>query len=103
MSIGKYIEANSGKPIIGRMNAQRQAFLDDSIRLYQSFQLGSRATPTFDISSKFRFVIQKYKLSCEIAATQMTIKSLTNIDISEDDIFRSLRVMPESLSSDGIW
>lgn len=103
MSIGKYIEANSGKPIISRMSAQRQAILDDSLRLYQSFQIGSRAIPTFDISSKFQFVIQKYKLSCEIAATQMTIKSLTNIHISEDDIFRSLRVMPEPLSSDGIW
>lgn len=103
MSIGKYIETNSGKPIISRMSVQRQALLDDSLRLYQSFQLGSRATPTFDISSKFQFVIQKYKLSCEIAATQMTIKSLTNINISEDDIFRSLRVMPEPLSSEGIW
>lgn len=47
--------------------------------------------PTYDITSKYSPYIQRYKLSCEIAATKMVMDSL-GTHVSEDDILYRIPV-----------
>lgn len=82
---------------------QRQAIMDNATKLYKTFPIPERIRATYDISSKYALSIQKYKLSCEIAAVRMVMKSLVPRDVTEDDIIAKLRIMPTPLSSEGVW
>lgn len=82
---------------------QRQAIMDNATKLYKTFPIAERMRATYDISSKYAFSIQKYKLSCEIAAVRMVMNSLVPSDITEDQVIQKLRIMPGPLSSDGVW
>lgn len=102
ISLGKQIDRAPENPLRDRLIYQRQALFDRAESLRNTFQW-NRLTATLDVSHVYDFVIQKYKLSCEIAAVKMVMESLTPRKISEDEIFAELRQMPEPLSRDGIW
>lgn len=101
--LGKYIDANQDVPWIIKIETQRQAIMDTATKIYKTFPIPERMRTTYDISSKYWFLIQKYRLSCEIAAVRMVMKSLVPSDVTEDDIIAKLRIMPGPLSSDGVW
>jgi hypothetical protein len=58
--------------------------------------------PTIDRSLAYRFHIQQYKLSCEIAALKIILAAL-RIAVTEDDIIASLPQYPYIYASGGIW
>jgi hypothetical protein len=58
--------------------------------------------PTIDRSLAYRFHIQQYKLSCEIAALQIVLAAL-RIVVTEDAIIASLPQYPFIYASGGIW
>ncbi len=57
--------------------------------------------PTFDVTMRYTPYLQKYALSCEIAALSMILKSLWSPK-SEDQIISLLPHFPEAFSG-GIW
>ncbi len=73
-------------------------FMDIYATPFQVFAL----RPTVDRSLSYRLRIQKYSLSCEIAALRIILNSL-GIDRSEDDILSNIPQFPFAYSSDGIW
>ena len=103
ISLGRLIESYPKSPLGDRIILQRKAILDRARELSGTLIFGYSPIPTFDISSKYHFLIQKYKLSCESAATSMVIESLTGIPTTEDTIFSSWRNMPEPYGSGAIW
>lgn len=58
--------------------------------------------PTIDRTLAYRFHIQQYPLSCEIAALQIILWSL-RIRVSEDDIFSHIPQYPAVYDTGGIW
>lgn len=50
--------------------------IKNTIQIFKSFDLHILEKPTLDISNKYKLTLQKYKLSCEIAALRMVIFSL---------------------------
>ena len=103
ISLGRLIESYPKSPLGDRIILQRKAILDRAGELSGTLIFGYSPIPTFDISSKYHFLIQKYKLSCEAAATSMVIESLTGISMTEDTIFSSWSHMPEPYGSGAIW
>ena len=103
ISLGRLIESYPKSPLGDRIILQRKAILDRARELSGTLIFGYSPIPTFDISKKYHFLIQKYKLSCESAATSMVIESLTGIPTTEDTIFSSWRNMPEPYGSGAIW
>lgn len=97
------VQGQKNTLIIEKLFQKRQAFMRDTLHLYTSFGLRALRKPTLDVSTRYRLTLQKYKLSCEIAALRMIIEAVTRKPISEDTIIASLPVFPGKLSSDGIW
>ena len=103
IALGKIIISHPESPLIDRIFSQREAIMQRLRSLRGIVEIGSREQPTFDISPLYDLTLQKYKLSCEIAAMRMVIESLTPIKISEEMIFSSLRIQDGPLSPEGIW
>ncbi len=103
VSLGTLIESYPKSPLGDRIILQRKAILDRVRSVYGIVIFGYNPPPSLDISSKYHFFLQKYKLSCEAAATRMVIESLTGISTTEDDIIASWRHMPEPYSSWWVW
>lgn len=62
-----------------------------------------RSIPTLDTSTSYRFFLQKYNLSCEIAALRMLLESAHRIIKTEEEIIVALPKYPTPLTSSGIW
>ncbi len=103
IALGKTIEKNAESPILDRVIYQREAIGNALQKLYAEFDYWFRWEITLDISHRYDFSLQKYKLSCEIAAVRMIIEGLTDRTISEDEIISKIRVQNEPLSPEGIW
>ncbi len=58
--------------------------------------------PHIDRSLMYRLHIQKYSLSCEVAALQIIMSAL-GMQVSEDDIFSQIPQYPFPYASGGIW
>ncbi len=77
--------------------------IKNTIQIVKSFDLHILEKPTFDISNKYKLTLQKYKLSCEIAALRMVIFSLTWESISEEEILSSFPIFEWKLWEDRVW
>lgn len=58
--------------------------------------------PTYDTTTQYTPYIQKYKLSCEIAAVKMIMNSW-DINVSEEDVFYRIPIFSWVYQSWGIW
>ena len=82
---------------------KRDALMSEASHLYEGFALRAMKKMTLDTSSKYKLTLQKYKLSCEVAALRIVIESVTWKYISEERIISRLPVFPLWLSDAGIW
>ena len=102
LSMGAIIEKYPESPLIDKFIFQREKILE---RLLLNLQaIGWKYTEaSLDISDTYTLVLQKYKLSCEVAWLRMMLESLTHVSFDEDTIIASLPTFPEPLGSGGIW
>lgn len=77
--------------------------MQDTEKLYTSFELRALKKPTLDISSRYNLTLQKYKLSCEIAALRMAIESIEKKYISEDALIALLPQYKYPMTNDRTW
>ncbi len=103
VGINWWIDTHTNTTIKEKLFQERTDLLQKAQILARNFDTKISKKPTFDTSSSYSFFLQKYKLSCEIAALTMTINSFSGRQISEDDIIASLPVFPWPLSPAGIW
>lgn len=89
--------------LVERIFQKRDSLMRDTLDIYASFELRTLRKATLDVSSRYKLTLQKYKLSCEIAALRMVVQAVTKKPISEENIIASLPVFSGKLSSDGIW
>ncbi len=68
--------------------------MKNAVQIFGTFQLHILEQPKFDISKKYKLTLQKYKLSCEIAALRMVIYSIIGKPISEEKILASIPILP---------
>lgn len=101
--LDKYIEKLPDVPMKYKLQSQMDVYIEEAKKISNSLSFPMRAKGTLDISDTFHFSIQKYKLSCEIAAFRMALESLGKTDITEDSIISSLKIFSQPLSTDGIW
>lgn len=93
VSLGRILRTGNDSILMEKLFRKRAVLLEESIKLYGTFELRTRK-PTLDVSSRYKLTLQKYKLSCEIAALRMVIESVTKKYISEDAIMRMLPIFP---------
>ncbi len=62
-----------------------------------------RSRPMLDTSSSYRFFLQKYNLSCEIAALRMLLESARWIIVTEEEIIQVLPRYTQPLTGSGVW
>lgn len=85
--IGRAIEKNPDISLSTKLSSQRESLFENIYSIMTRIDTRFIKQPTLDTSSRYDFFIQKYSLSCEIAALRMIIESLTRKPISEDEIF----------------
>ena len=51
--------------------------MSEASHLYEGIALRAMKKVTLDTSSKYKLTLQKYKLSCEVAALRIVIESVT--------------------------
>lgn len=93
VSLGRILRTGNDSVLMEKIFRKRAVLLEDSMRLYDTLELRTRKS-TLDVSSRYKLTLQKYKLSCEIAALRMVIESVTKKYISEDAIIRMLPIFP---------
>ena len=103
VAVGKSLEKNPQWVVLLSLDQKRQSLLQLAHTLFLNFETKSLKKPTFDISSVYKLSLQRYKLSCEIAAMKMLIDSLSPTRTSEELIFASLPRFAWPLSRDRIW
>lgn len=92
-----------GKNILeARSIDSRQETIDYLKKKYAFIPWVWHLIPTYDVSKRYTPYIQKYKLSCEIAAIKMVMDTIGK-PVSEDDIIFRIPVFSWSYSSGGIW
>lgn len=78
-----------GREAIGARNVETRTELIQSIKQKYSFvPYVWSLIPTYDITIKYKPYIQRYKLSCEIAATKMVMESLGTHTTEDDILYR---------------
>ena len=103
IALWKMIGRNSESPLLDRIILQREALANALKEIYTEFDFWFRWEISLDISHRYDFSLQQYKLSCEIVAIRMIIEGLTDRTITEDEIISKIKVHSEPLSKEGIW
>jgi hypothetical protein len=101
--IGRTIEKNSDISLATKLSSQREALFENMYSIMIRIDTRFIKQPTLDTSSRYDFFIQKYALSCEIAALRMIIESLTRKPISEDEIFQWIPIYQWPFSRSNVW
>lgn len=76
--------------------------MSETLRIQSALKVRLTEKPTLDMTWKYRLSLQKYNLSCEIAAIRIIMETITKKVISEDEIFSHLPTFPGEKKWD-IW
>lgn len=76
--------------------------MNETLRIQATLKIRLTEKPTLDITRKYRLFLQKYNLSCEIAALRIVLENITKKTITEDEIFLNLPTFSGEKKGD-IW
>lgn len=100
--INKEIQRNPKNILIESLFSRRDTLTRYAKNLYNHLEKKKYVEPTVDASSRYKLTLQKYKLSCEIAALRTLIEAISGNYYSEESIIREIPHFAKPLT-DGIW
>jgi hypothetical protein len=103
ITLGKRIDKQQDATLQGKLLEKREILSRYLHTILLTLETKIHKKPTLDISSGYSFALQKYKLSCEIAALRMILNAITKESYTEEQIFRGLPIYAAPLSWNGIW
>ena len=95
------LKIDSADIITHTMRVRRNMIFSSIVRDISTLHRTWNLTPTYDATLRYTPYLQKYALSCEIAAFVTILRSMS-VEITEDDVIRDLPVFSWPYS-DGIW
>lgn len=78
------------------LEKKRLDLLTETLRIQKTLKTRFTEKPTIDFTGKYRLFIQKYSLSCEIAAVHILFETITKKSTTEESIFSHFPVFPGS-------
>ncbi|GAB0175039.1 MAG: hypothetical protein HHAS10_09180 [Candidatus Altimarinota bacterium] len=102
VKLNREVKMNPKNIIIEEIYKRRNTYTKYAKSLYKYLEIRSSLKPTVDVSDRYKLSLQKYLLSCEIAALRMVVEVLSSKYISEEDIMREI---PQFVApyKNGIW
>jgi hypothetical protein len=99
VNIDNRIKTTRTPTILKNLFEQRDTLTEKAKTLYLALQPRVFLAATTDVSTRYRLLLQRYPLSCEIAALRMVIESITQKPISEEKIMRGIPQVPTPMES----
>lgn len=90
------------KTLLDEIYKKRDIYTRYAKSLHRHLDIRNSFKPTLDVSSRYKLTLQKYKLSCEIAALRMIIEALSGKYVTEETLMREIPHYPGPYSN-GIW
>lgn len=84
------------------LQEKRIELMSETLRIQGTLKTRLTEKPTLDMTRKYRLFLQKYNLSCEIAALRIVLETISKKTITEDEIFSNLPTFPGEKQGD-IW
>jgi uncharacterized protein YvpB len=102
VSLDKRMKATTAPTILKNLFFQRDALTEKAKSIYLSLERQSSISATIDVSTRYRLLLQRYPLSCEIAALRMVIESITKRPTTEEKIMSTVPHSPSPMNR-GVW
>ncbi len=87
LSLGNLIDRESRIDVKQILEKKRLDLITETIRIQKTLKTRFSEKPTIDLTAKYRLFLQKYSLSCEIAAVRILMETITKKPTTEESIF----------------
>lgn len=102
LSLWHQIDQEKRMDIKNSLQEKRIELMSETLRIQGTLKARLTEKPTLDMTRKYRLFLQKYNLSCEIAALRIVLETISKKTITEDEIFSNLPTFPGEKQGD-IW
>lgn len=102
ISLNKQIQRTPKNILLEEIFKRRNTYTRYAQSLKQNMEMNSKLVATVDVSNRYKLSLQKYLLSCEIAALRMVVEAVSGKYVSEEIIIREIPHYAWPLK-EGIW
>ena len=100
--INKEVKNNPKNILLDEIYRRRDTYTRYAKSLYRYLEIRNNFKPTIDVSEKYKLSLQKYLLSCEIAALRIIVEAVSWKYLTEEIIIKELPHFNEPYKA-GIW
>ncbi|MBP9812791.1 hypothetical protein KBC86_05385 [Candidatus Gracilibacteria bacterium] len=102
MRINKEVKNNPKNLLLDEIYRRRDIYTRYGKSLYRYLEIRNNYKPTLDVSGRYKLYLQKYLLSCEIAALRIIVEAVSGKFLTEEIIISEIPHFREAYK-DGVW
>ncbi len=88
--LNKQMQRNPKNIILDEIFKRRNTYTRYAQSLKQHMEMNSTLIAAIDVSNRYKLTLQKYSLSCEIAAIRTVVEAISGKYVSEEIIMREI-------------